>query len=113
MKEFDSYIVDRWFWKFVEYGEMNDFQNDVFKHWVEENGLTSESINELDVAEFFELIQLEELAEALEDIDDPETKQYAIQLIEMEKTYLTSETYKMVECLMDQLRNIKLPEYMK
>lgn len=110
MQEFDSYIVDRWFWKFIEYGEMNDFEQDVFKHWVEENGITSELEDEGAVDELFELIQLGELAEVLDDIEEPETKQYAVKLIEMEKLYLTSNTYKMVECLMDQLRNIKLPE---
>lgn len=110
MKDFDSYIVDRWFWKYIEHGDINDFENDVFKHWVEENGITSESINEIDVDEFFEQIQLGELGEVLDDIEHPETKQYAIQLIEMEKLYLTSNTNKMVQCLMDQLRNIKLPE---
>ena len=89
---------------------MNDFEQDVFKHWVEENGVNGELEDEGAVDELFELLRDGELAEVLDDIEEPETKQYAVKLIEMEKLYLTSNTYKMVECLMNQLRNIKLPE---
>lgn len=113
MKDFDSYIVDRWFWKFVEYGDINDFEQDVFKHWVAANGITGLPEDEGTVDELFELLQLGDLVDVLDDIEEPETKQYAIKLIEMEKLYLTSETNKMVDCLMTQLRNIKLPEEMK
>lgn len=110
MKDFDRYIIDRWFWKFVEHGYINDFQNDVFKGWIEENGITGTPEDDGEVDELIDLLQIGDLERVLDDIEEQETKQYAIQLIEMEKAYLTSETYKMVECLMDQLRNIKLPE---
>jgi len=110
MKEFDSFIVSRWFWKYVEYGRLGEFKDDVFKGWLEENEVDVEFDEDDERSEIVELLILGELSEAVEEVEDWEANEYVIKLLELERVYYSSKTHKMVDSLMTQLSNINIPE---